>query len=381
MIVIIISLSFLIMSAYCILILKWNSAWKKIPVFSHDGVSIKNEIKISVIIPVRNESLNIKQVLNSISQQDYPKYLFDIIVSDDQSSDDTIKLAKEFFLSNPDLDGKILEANATDFSSKKTALKNAIEISWGELIVTTDADCSHPKEWLSTIAHYYSLHKPVMICGPVLMKGNENFFQQFQMTEYLSLQVCGAASLYSHRPLLCSAANLSFTKEKFLQVNGYDDNLHIGSGDDTFLMLKMENHFPGKVHFLKSKEAIVTTNASHSFKDFFQQRLRWVSKTKFYSGSYIKAIGIFITGVNFFFLFLLLSSVFYQYSICIAVVFLSVKIICDYSIVNSGAQFFNSRISKFKFALMGLMFPFYLLILIPQLLNKSIEWKHRTQST
>ena len=161
MIMLIVLLSFLMISSYCLLIFKWNNAWNNIPV-SNDSEKLAT-VMLSIIIPVRNEQANIVQVLNSLCNQNYPEHLFEIIISDDHSTDNTIKIAKDFFANQNNINGIIVETKTTDSSSKKEAIKRAIEIAKGELIITTDADCVHDVQWLQTFASYFILHQPVMI--------------------------------------------------------------------------------------------------------------------------------------------------------------------------------------------------------------------------
>ncbi len=51
--------------------------------------------KVTIITPTFNESRNIRDCINSVSEQNYPKNLIEIIVVDDKSSDDTVRIAKE----------------------------------------------------------------------------------------------------------------------------------------------------------------------------------------------------------------------------------------------------------------------------------------------
>ncbi|MEM1510004.1 MAG: glycosyltransferase [Thermofilaceae archaeon] len=52
--------------------------------------------KVTVIIPTYNESKLIKEKLNNIYEQDYPKELIEIVVIDSASTDGTPKLVKEW---------------------------------------------------------------------------------------------------------------------------------------------------------------------------------------------------------------------------------------------------------------------------------------------
>ncbi len=55
--------------------------------------------KVSILIPARNEQFNILTLLNAIHQQDYADY--EVIVIDDNSTDDTYALCKQFSASHP----------------------------------------------------------------------------------------------------------------------------------------------------------------------------------------------------------------------------------------------------------------------------------------
>ena len=66
--------------------------------FKIDKLNLKAEILsqplISIIIPARNEHLNIKRCLHSIKNQSYSN--FEVIIIDDNSTDDTYKIAEQF---------------------------------------------------------------------------------------------------------------------------------------------------------------------------------------------------------------------------------------------------------------------------------------------
>ena len=110
-------ISILIIGYYCILIITWKNAWNNIPLINH---SVNPPaINLSIIIPVRNEEKNIEQVLISLLNQQYPKHLFEIIISDDYSNDNTIAIAKDFFERHLAIRGNILQANPLEKSSKK----------------------------------------------------------------------------------------------------------------------------------------------------------------------------------------------------------------------------------------------------------------------
>lgn len=67
---------------------------------------------------------------------------------------------------------------------------------------------------------------------------------------------------------MCNGANLAYEKTAFDKVNGFTGIDNIASGDDMLLMHKIWKHYPDRVHYLKSKAAIVTTQPMKTWKTF-----------------------------------------------------------------------------------------------------------------
>ena len=79
---------------YGLLILYYWQSWKSIP-----GFIPGNRLpatKISVIVPARNEQENIGSLLQALQEQTYPAALFEVIVVDDHSTDETVIVAQKF---------------------------------------------------------------------------------------------------------------------------------------------------------------------------------------------------------------------------------------------------------------------------------------------
>src|ERR1700712_324904 len=106
--------------AYCILILFYRKAWKEIPV-SQPGITTAQSypVRVSVIIPARNEEAAIGDCLDALLAQDYPKHLLELIVVDDHSSDDTAAIAAAKGATVVDLSA--LDGTEPVFSFKKKA--------------------------------------------------------------------------------------------------------------------------------------------------------------------------------------------------------------------------------------------------------------------
>jgi len=273
-------LTCLLFIPYAAIILLYRKWFRNLKPFMVD-CSVELKTTFSIIIPARNEEDNIAICIQSILQQHYPSSLFEIIIIDDHSTDETSKIVKRFQIDYPnillielanELDGKALN------SYKKKAIEKAIGFSSKDWIITTDADCIVTKGWLASFAAMVQQHQPVLIAAPVVYTNNGTILSMFQYIDFISLQGITAASVSAGFHSMCNGANLAYQKEAFYQVNGFNGIDHIASGDDMLLMNKIKEAYPSKIAFLFSKAAIVTTHPMPNWSSFFNQRIRWASK-------------------------------------------------------------------------------------------------------
>ena len=332
MILLYISIAFLVM--YSILILYYRAGWQQVPVF----VPERNiaETKISVIIPARNEEENIGKLLTSIMAQTYPGHLYEVIVVDDNSKDNTAGIVKNFSFA------KLIQPAFENINSyKKKALETGIAAATGELIVTTDADCIVPPNWLKTIAAFKKEKNAVFIAAPVMLEYKNNFLQIFQSLDFLVLQGITAAAVQKKIHNMCNGANLAYERKAFYEVDGFKGIDNIASGDDMLLMNKIAKRFPDQYFYLLSKEAIVTTNAAKTWKDFFSQRIRWASKATHYNDIKIFCALLLVYFFNLS-LFILFIACFWKPFLWIGLAGLLIaKTIIELAFIYPVAKFYN----------------------------------------
>ena len=332
MILLYISIAFLVM--YSILILYYRAGWQQVPVF----VPERNiaETKISVIIPARNEEENIGKLLTSIMAQTYPGHLYEVIVVDDNSEDNTAGIVKNFSFA------KLIQPAFENINSyKKKALETGIAAATGELIVTTDADCIVPPNWLKTIAAFKKEKNAVFIAAPVMLEYKNNFLQIFQSLDFLVLQGITAAAVQKKIHNMCNGANLAYERKAFYEVDGFKGIDNIASGDDMLLMNKIAKRFPDQYFYLLSKEAIVTTNAAKTWKDFFSQRIRWASKATHYNDIKIFCALLLVYFFNLS-LFILFIACFWKPFLWIGLAGLLIaKTIIELAFIYPVAKFYN----------------------------------------
>jgi cellulose synthase/poly-beta-1,6-N-acetylglucosamine synthase-like glycosyltransferase len=321
---------------------------------------------ISIVVPVRNEKKNIGPLLQSLSSQSYPSSNFEVIIVDDHSTDDSVERC------NGQLENLTVLSLSEGENGKKAALTQGICAAKGEIIATTDADCLLPADWLTIFNNVFQDDRIKLAAGMVAIKGGTNYFSQWQAMEFASVMGTGVAAFGLNKPLMCNGANLSFRKEAFWQVKGYEGNDHIASGDDEFLMRKIQDKFP---HSVQMANAIVVTQPQVSLKDFLDQRIRWASKWKGNPSITAKLLAAFILllQASWIFLFLSFLSDLSNTLLLIVMTKLTVDLLFLWPVF---------RLMKIKFRplpLLGLQFlyPFYVIFVGLLAPWKSYRWKDR----
>ena len=369
---------FLITIFYVGLMLNYLVGWNKLSEAAFKSIEIKT--LISVIIPARNESANIANVLQAVLQQNFPKNLLEIIVVDDHSTDDTAMVANEILSRQNGIAYQILhlaDIGKIENAYKKKAIELAIQKAKGDFIVTTDADCMMPANWLYSLVSHYEATQHKLIAAPVKYTFDDSFFQQFQALDFIGLIGITGASLQQGFYNMCNGANLCYERKAFYEVNGFKGNDNISSGDDMFLMHKIAEKYPTQISFLKSNEACVITHPKQNWKEFLHQRLRWTSKSTSYADKRITAILVMVYLFNCSIIGNALLGFIQPCFFYMAITQLLIKSIVDFIFLNTITAFFQQKRLMKIFLSAQLIHVFYVIGvgLIGQF--GSFNWKGR----
>ena len=286
----------IITAVYAVFLLKIYTGFNKIAVFS--PINTTPTTGFSILIPIRNEAKNLPKLLKSIAQLNYPPELFEVILIDDFSEDNSQQIYLNWRLQNSQFETTCLENVRRTGSPKKDAIIRAIPILKHPWIITTDGDCVLPKNWLQTYHEYILEHNKEMIAGPVILKTKNNWFHDFQQLETLALQGTTIGSFGNKQGFMCNGANFAYTQTFFNQLGGFDGLMHFSGGDDVLLLQKGLTQYPEKVGYLKSKDALVKTRPVDDLMEVIQQRIRWAAKSTGYSNNYAKLLAIVVLLMN-----------------------------------------------------------------------------------
>ena len=334
---------------------------------------------ISVIVPVRNETDNILNLMNDLWTQKLDPSRFEVIIVDDNSQDDTPEKVKGF-INGHNHHFKLLEIQNEkhQVTPKKRALTEGVEHSTGEIIVTTDGDCRVSPDWLDIIDQEFKDEQIEFIAGPVAFTGVSGLFGNLQRLEFSSLIGVGGSSIQLGYPNICNGANLAFRKNSFTKLNGYTGNGHLASGDDEFLLQKFASRSPKGIRFLKNEKAIVYTSPKRTLSEFYQQRKRWTSKLKHHKEWHIKFLSVWIFVVNFVLIASFVGSIVGYFNWFILAGLLGLKFLCDSIYLLVILKFFKLKMKWFEFVLLQIIHPFYIVLFGLVSNYGTFNWKGRT---
>jgi len=368
-------ISIIISLVYSILILFFIIGFDKIEVYKPKNKGIKTNF--TIIIPFRNEALNLPNLLNSLGTLNYPLEKFEIILVNDNSNDDFKNVLNSFKSKYIDIDLMLIDNIRKSNAPKKDAIDIGIETSKYEWIITTDADCILPKNWLNTLDDFIQNQSPKMVVSPVAFQVRNKFLDNFQNLDFLSLQGSTIGGFGIDKPFLCNGANLCYSKAAFVEVNGFKGNNKIASGDDIFLLEKMRNQFPEKVKYLKSIDVIIITNPEKTWKQLIQQRIRWASKTTAYDNNFGKMVGVivFITNTYLIALFILASIKSVSWSTF--GLFFLMKFNIDFILLYKTSLFFKCQKSLKIYLTSSVLHPIFTVFVGLLSFKKGYQWKGR----
>ncbi|REE80608.1 cellulose synthase/poly-beta-1,6-N-acetylglucosamine synthase-like glycosyltransferase [Lutibacter oceani] len=368
--------SILISIIYFLLIGSFIIGFDKVKTINLENVSAKNSF--SIVIPFRNEAKNLPELLHSLSLLNYPKNLFEILLINDASTDDFNSIIQNFIRNNPNLNVYLLNNQRETKSPKKDAINTAISNSRFNWIVTTDADCQVPKNWLQLFNQTIKQEQPFFISAPVKFKAGKSFLFHFQNLNFLSLIGSTIGGFGINRPFMCNGANLCYHKNTFIEINGFFGNSNISSGDDVFLLEKINKKYPEKVKFLKSIEATVETKPENNFNSFLNQQLRWASKSTAYNNTFSKFIGTLVFTMNLTVIILgfltIIFTNYLNYFLSITVL----KISIDAVLIFKTSNFLNNIKSLKYYLPISLLYPIFIMVAGSLSFFKSYNWKGRT---
>ncbi len=235
---------------------------------------------VSVIICAKNEVDNLSDYLLSILHQDYP--LFEVIVVDDGSYDNSVTMLEQLRTKEPRLRLTFVPKDARVRSSKKLGITLAAKAATYDYLILTDADCRpESPHWISAMMEGFNAPQVEIVLGYGAYferKGLLNQMIQYD-TIFNSLHYLGCA--IAHRPYMGVGRNLAYKKDLFFRSGTFSDQMYIRSGDDDLLVNKLATRHNTAV--VVSPQATTWSVPKSTWREWWLQKKRHLSVSPHYS--------------------------------------------------------------------------------------------------
>lgn len=349
-------------------------AWNNAKIQVDNDTPIKTA---SILIAARNESKNIAKLLECLLNQNYNKNLFEVIIIDDHSEDNSETIIRDFSNAHPSLNIKYFLLGK-DKKGKKAALQMAYQIANNDIIITTDADIEMTSDWIHHTVNAFSNHTIMMTLGGVKIKNPNSFIERFQALELLSLIGSGAGTAFMNNTIMSNGANMAFRKEVLDKIDHQKLMPQKASGDDIFFLMEVKKIYgPKAITFIKHPDHFVSTKAVNNVKKLLQQRIRWVSKSGQYTDKFLLLTSAIVLLQNLLLPVLLILSLFVP-TLIQTLLFISIlKISFDSFFLNSMTKFINEKNLMRSYFIMAYIYPIFISYTAIYGQFASFNWKGR----
>ena len=324
---------------------------------------------VSVIVAARNEEKNIFSCLESLNNLIYPANKLEVIIVDDASNDKTFSIIRDFIKVKTGFKAICLnEETSSKLKGKVRAMAEGIKISTGEIILTTDADCTVNPLWAKTIASYYQ--EDIGLVNGYTSQSVNGAFSGMQAIDFIYLLLIASGTINLGEPVSCIGNNMSFRKKAYEETGGFE-KLPFSVTEDFLLLNSINKLKKYKLIYPLNKDSLVISNPNTSIKELFNQKKRWAV-----GGLDTPPAGILLMlWALFTNLFILLTPFFFS-AVWLYLAFF--KIAIDFFVLMPIHQKLGLQKNLKYFPVFQIYYMVYVLVLpFAVLFNKKVKWKDR----
>ncbi len=317
----ILTIAAIIFSIYTVVGVFILTGMKRIP----ESKAVTNKLpNVSVLITCRNEEEDLPGCLNSLAHLSYPEDKLQIVLIDDNSTDNTAHLLKSFAEKIEHVEFYSAdEFPSTHLEAKARGIARAVSKATGEWLFITDADGIIPENWIQHMLDG-ATNDTGMIVGT---------------TETLSPTLVGKmekiASVYTIPigwgfagwgiPINALGPNMAIRKSVYEKHGGLEGANFRVAEDHAMFNLVNKNGYQ-TIHHM-DEHTKIKLNPVQSFKQIISQQRRWVKGGFEGNLSEKIIIGLMLTFGFFFCSFTLFLMIFYP---VYGFSFASIKFIMDF---------------------------------------------------
>ena len=235
----------------------------------------ESALKVSVVIPARDEAATLPLLLELLMRQTYS--IYEIILINDRSKDDTLEIMQKFQAAHPRRDFVKIIDNKEKYDGKnpkQAALSLAEDIATGDIFLYTDADCIVPEGWVEYMIKPFIDNKTGLVFGTVTVEKGKTVLEKFQQYDHLLRYHYTVACAGLNMPTGGFGNNLAVRREALFDIGGFKE-LEYSVTEDAQLIAKIRNSNKWKIVAQTSAKSMVSTVPVKTWKELCNQELRW----------------------------------------------------------------------------------------------------------
>lgn len=224
-----------------------------------DDVPTPKLPSVSIIIPAYNEEEHITETIKAVKNLSYPPELFEIIVIDDGSTDETAEKAKR----------EGLRVITKENAGKASALNLGVKRARGEIIGCIDADSYPEKDALLKMVPYFKDPQVAAVTSSILVRDPKNFLQRLQEMEYILIAWGRKLMDYLNSVYVTPGPLSLYRTDVIKKIGGFDGRVLT---EDIEIAWRLQRE---RYKIRMALPAKVYTKVPESFGSWWNQRLRW----------------------------------------------------------------------------------------------------------
>ena len=231
---------------------------------------------ISIVIPFCNEGQNLPRLLQSLAEQDY-QGLFEIILINDQSTDDYHTAITSFKENHPKISLRVIESEfdkTVHLTSKQQAIEKGIKQASYDWIAFTDADMHLEIIWLTSLNASIKIPTSIVYGHTVIGKNRHSFFETLQAFQLEFLFTTAYAFHIAKFHGSCMGNNMLISKVAYNEIGGQPALGYSIVEDRDLLTAALKKGYAATptIPFFPTAETAPCRTLGH----LFHQILRWL---------------------------------------------------------------------------------------------------------
>ena len=187
-------------------------------------VTPENYPSVSIIIPVYNGTQTIRLCLDAVTDLDYPKDKYEVIVVDNNSTDGTPDIVTQY--------EEVRLVYERDLQGPHAATNTGVRQASGDVVAFTDSDCVPERGWLQALVAPFDEDDVVAVGGRIEVYEPASRVERFLQREEDAMPLKNCLKMSDSFPVSIITANAAYRMDALHDVGLFNAQMYTGSEVD-----------------------------------------------------------------------------------------------------------------------------------------------------